>query len=71
MNALPEHHRPKSDDPDFWGVWSGEGLKEDIIFGGLEERTVDWQKITDDWQRVSSFTNSAENSEPEVDPNGP
>ncbi|MCV3973753.1 ATP-binding protein [Pseudomonas aeruginosa] len=70
MNALPEHHRPKSDDPDFWAVWSGEGLKEDLIFGGLEERTVDWQKIADDWQQVSSLTDSAENSEPEADPDG-
>ncbi|MFV3380929.1 ATP-binding protein [Pseudomonas sp. NY15354] len=70
MNALPEHHRPKSDDPDFWAVWSGEGLEEDIIFGGLEERTVDWQKIADDWQQVSSLTDSAEHSEPEADPDG-
>ncbi|HBO2588933.1 TPA: ATP-binding protein [Pseudomonas aeruginosa] len=70
MNALPEHHRPKSDDPDFWAVWSGEGLEEDIIFGGVEERTVDWQKIADDWQQVSSLTDSAENSEPEADPDG-
>ncbi len=70
MNALPEHHRPKSDDPDFWAVWSGEGLKEDLIFGGLEERTVDWQKIADDWQQVSCLTDSVENSEPEADPDG-
>lgn len=70
MNALPEHHRPKSDDPDFWAVWSGEGLEEDIIFGGVEERTVDWQKIAADWQQVSSLTDSAENSEPEADPDG-
>ncbi|WP_312842323.1 ATP-binding protein [Stutzerimonas nitrititolerans] len=70
MNALPEHHRPKSDDPDFWAVWSGEGLKEDLIFGGLEERTVDWQKIADDWQQVSCLADSAENSEPEADPDG-
>ncbi|MCZ4129879.1 ATP-binding protein [Stutzerimonas balearica] len=68
MNALPEHHRPKSDDPDFWAVWSGEGLEEDLIFGGLEERTVDWQKIADDWQQVSSLTGCAEHSEPEADP---
>ncbi|WP_208545760.1 BREX-1 system adenine-specific DNA-methyltransferase PglX [Paraburkholderia steynii] len=27
MNALPERHRPKSDDPDFWGVWSGQDSK--------------------------------------------
>ncbi|MGE1530698.1 ATP-binding protein [Pseudomonas putida] len=67
MNALSEHHRPKSDDPDFWAVWSGEGLEEDIIFDGLEERTVDWQKIADDWQQVSSLRDGAENSEPHTD----
>jgi uncharacterized protein len=24
MHALPEQYRPKSDDPDFWAVWSGQ-----------------------------------------------
>lgn len=42
INALPEHQRPKSDDPDFWNVWSGK-----------EERTVDWKAIADDWQQIS------------------
>lgn len=41
MNALPEGQRPKSDDPDFWAVWSG------------AERKVDWKAIADDWQQVS------------------
>lgn len=44
MNDLPEQHRPKSDDPDFWTVWSGEkGVK----------RGVDWRRIADDWQQLS------------------
>lgn len=47
MNALPEHHRPKSDDPDFWGVWSGRDND-----GHTVERTVDWKAITDDWQQI-------------------
>lgn len=42
MNALPEGQRPKSDDPDFWAVWSG------------AEREVDWKAIADDWQQVSA-----------------
>ena len=42
INSLPEEQRPKSDDPDFWGVWSGK-----------EERKVDWKRITDDWQNVN------------------
>jgi len=53
MNALPEKHRPKSDDPDFWAVWSGEGLDHDLIAGELEERAVDWKAVADDWQQNS------------------
>lgn len=49
MNALPEHHRPKSDDPDFWAVWSGKDSKDQSV-----ERTVDWKKIADDWQQVNA-----------------
>lgn len=40
LKDLPESQRPKSDDPDFWDVWSGQ-----------VERNVDWQKIADDWQQ--------------------
>lgn len=49
MRALPEHHRPKSDDPDFWAVWSGKGLD-----GNTVERNVDWRGIANDWQQVQS-----------------
>lgn len=41
MNALPESQRPKSDDPDFWAVWSGQ-----------EERDVNWKALADDWQQI-------------------
>lgn len=47
MNALPEHHRPKSDDPDFWAVWSGQDLD-----GKTVERNVDWKIIANDWQQM-------------------
>lgn len=40
INALPKHHRPKSDDPDFWAVWSGQ-----------TRRDVDWTAIAMDWQQ--------------------
>lgn len=40
MNALPETQRPKSNDPDYWQVWTGE-----------TERSVDWKTIADDWQQ--------------------
>lgn len=46
MNALPEQHRPKSDDPDFWAVWSGKDSK-----GKAVERTLNWKTIADDWQQ--------------------
>lgn len=52
MNDLKEQHRPKSDDPDFWAVWSGEGLEEDTETGARVEREVDWKEIADDWQQV-------------------
>jgi hypothetical protein len=41
INALPAHHRPKSDDPDFWAVWSGQAARE-----------VDWVAIATDWQQT-------------------
>ena len=49
MNALPEQHRPKSDDPDFWAVWSGQGSK-----GQTVERAVNWKSIADDWQEIGA-----------------
>ena len=39
MNDLPEEQRPRSDDPDFWDVWTGKS-----------SRDVDWKSIADDWQ---------------------
>lgn len=47
MKALPENHRPKSDDPDFWAVWSGQGSD-----GKTVERNVDWKEIADYWQQI-------------------
>ena len=45
MNDLPKTQQPRSDDPDFWGVWIG---KDD---GGKPiERATNWKRITQDWQ---------------------
>ena len=41
MNDLPKEHQPRSDDPEFWDVWTGE-----------EERDIDWKAIADDWQGI-------------------
>lgn len=54
MNELKEQHRPKSDDPDFWAVWSGEGLQQDPTSGGLVEREVNWVEIANDWQQLQT-----------------
>jgi hypothetical protein len=47
LNALPEQHRPKSDDPDFWAVWSGKDVK-----GQPVDRPVNWKSIANDWQQI-------------------
>lgn len=52
MSNLPEEQRPKSADPDFWAVWSGEGLEKDVD-EQLIERTVDWKIIASDWQQTA------------------
>lgn len=61
MNALPEKHRPKSDDPDFWTVWSGEGLDVNEQ-GEQQERTVNWKTVADDWQQIGG-----EDVQPDLD----
>ena len=52
INALPEHHRPKSDDPDFWAVWSGQA-----------QRDVDWAAIATDWQQTQAEEQNENNQE--------
>ena len=52
MNSLPDGQRPKSDDPDFWAVWSGSRIDEKG--NRVEtERDVDWKEIADDWQQLA------------------
>jgi DNA helicase HerA-like ATPase len=48
MNALLEHHRPKSADPDFWAVWSGQDSD-----GKSVKREVNWKAIADEWQQIT------------------
>jgi hypothetical protein len=42
MKELRKEHRPKSEDPDFWDVWTRK-----------EERHVDWKSLADDWQNLN------------------
>lgn len=62
MNHLPDDHRPKSDDPDFWSVWSGEGLSEDE-HTNLAEREVNWKTIADKWQQNDVIATSKPEAE--------
>jgi DNA helicase HerA-like ATPase len=43
MNDLEKKYRPKSDDPDFWDVWTGKA-----------ERKVNWKEIAEEWQKDRS-----------------
>ena len=41
MNELKSEYRPKSDDPDFWDVWTRK-----------KEREVNWKDLSDEWQSM-------------------
>lgn len=45
MNDLPKIQQPRSDDPDFWGVWIGKDEDGKPVF-----RKVDWEPLARDWQ---------------------
>ena len=40
MNDLSFEYRPKSNDPDFWDVWTGK-----------IKRSIKWEDISKEWQR--------------------
>ena len=41
MNYLDEQYRPKSDDPEYWKIWTN------------SDRTVKWRDIAEKWQDYS------------------
>lgn len=41
MNDLKKEHRPNSNDPDFWDVWTRKS-----------ERNIDWKELANDWQNI-------------------
>lgn len=45
MTSLPTEHRPRSDDPDFWAVWSGKDINGEKV-----NRKINWDDIAADWQ---------------------
>ncbi|WP_221413346.1 ATP-binding protein [Marinoscillum sp. 108] len=60
MKFLDKEHRPQSNDPNFWDVWTGN-----------EKREIDWTKIANDWQGIKSASNDdiqpeSNNEEPDT-----
>lgn len=49
MNDLPKSQQPRSDDPEFWGVWVGKDELEQTI-----SRNIDWEHIARSWQGASA-----------------
>ena len=49
MHDLPEFQRPRSDDPDFWDVWTGKNEKGETV-----TREANWKKVAEDWQQGST-----------------
>ena len=45
MNDLPKSQQPRSDDPEFWGVWLGKDEE-----GRELPRPTKWQHVARDWQ---------------------
>lgn len=45
MNDLPKSQQPRSDDPDFWGVWVGKDEQ-----GKPLQRKTEWDRVAQDWQ---------------------
>lgn len=45
MRELAKQYRPKSDDPDFWDVWTGQS-----------ERKEEWSVIASEWQEIPKAT---------------
>lgn len=49
MNYLKKEHQPKSNDPEYWDIWTGK-----------VNRTADWKTISDDWQQLNHNANETE-----------
>ena len=45
MNDLPRSQQPRSDDPEFWGVWVGQNGKGEPL-----PRPTNWTPVAHDWQ---------------------
>jgi hypothetical protein len=65
MRSLPQNQQPRSDDPDYWGSWTGvnvDGEKLDL--------TVDWTQVARDWQGIVPLSETqppGHNPKPDAD----
>ena len=60
ISDLPKEQQPRSDDPEFWEVWTRE-----------EEREVNWSAIVDDWQGNSQNAIKNKEIEKSIETNDP
>ena len=60
INDLPKLQQPRSDDPDFWNVWTGSDEADNAV-----ERKINWETIADDWQQKTSSNTNEEKEENE------
>jgi hypothetical protein len=49
MNYLKKEHRPQSNDPDFWNVWTDTNA---------EPRIADWGAVAHDWQEAGQIVDN-------------
>jgi len=47
LDDLPSSFRPRSDDPDFWDVWTGMDAE-----GAQVLRSANWKDVADEWQGI-------------------
>lgn len=60
INNLEEKYRPKSEDPDFWDVWTRKKVRE-----------VDWKALADEWQDAGHISDEKELPEAQHEPIAP
>ncbi|MCW4354166.1 ATP-binding protein [Hoyosella sp. YIM 151337] len=53
MLDLPADHRPRSDDPDYWYVWTGSDAH-----GNTVNRPTNWDAVARDWQQIAEEESS-------------
>ena len=54
MNYLKEKYRPKSDDPEYWDVWT------------KSDRVVNWNTVASRWQDYAEANSNSDDEEDET-----